>query len=176
MMAFLMWYLALGAVALAALLWPMQAAYSDVQLAGGRGLESVSLRQALQTLRGGSGPFGLVLTAALGLLLWPAAFVWLRRRHSTARSFSESLAKVAADQRAKPGRASPQWLVRQVSAQEVTQALGERARTLLEPCRPGDELWIYSTPKDMWDKNDGTEWMVLIRSGYILAHVVTRRS
>jgi len=176
MLLFLKWYLVLGAVAFAVQLRPLQVAYGGTPLAGARRAESTSLLQSLHELCGSGGPFTLVLTTALIIVTWPVAFFWLRRRRSTARSFSASLAKVAADQRGKPGRAAPQWLVRQVSEEEVTQALGARARPLLAARQPGDELWIYSTPKDMWDKKDGTEWMVLIRSGYILAHAVTRRS
>ena len=112
---------------------------------------------------------------ALGVIAFTALFV-LFRRQSAERAFNASLAKVAAEQRTQPGRAAPAWLVRPVSAEDVTQALGERARTLLDPQRPGDELWIYSTPKAMWEQNDGTEWMVLLRAGFILAHAVTRRS
>lgn len=176
MSPFIKWYVALGLIALALQMLPFQIASGAARAGGGRWIEPVPLQQSMLRLGGNSGFLGLLLTSIFVVGLWPVAVVLLRLRHAERRSFSDSLARAQAGQKGKPGRAAPDWLVRQVTAEEVTQALGARARALLDPRRPGDELWIYSTPKAMWDKNDGTEWMVLVREGYILAYAVTRRS
>lgn len=176
MFPFIKWYVAVGLAALALQLMPFQLASGAARAGGGRWIEPVPLQQSMLRLGGNAGLFGMLLTSLFIVAFWPIAVVLLRLRHSEQRTFSESLAQAAAVQKGKPGRAAPDWLVRQVTPEEVVQALGTRARALLDPRRPGDELWIYSTPKAMWDKNDGTEWMVLVREGYILAYAVTRRS
>jgi hypothetical protein len=176
MSPFIKWYIALGFAALALQLLPFQFASGASRAGNGRWIEPVPLQQSMLRLGGNGGFFGMLLTSLFVVGLWPVAVVLLRMRHAEQRSFSQSLAQAAAGQKGKPGRVAPEWLVRRVTPEEVTQALGARARALLEPRRPGDELWIYSTPKAMWDKNDGTEWMVLVREGYILAYAVTRRS
>ena len=69
-----------------------------------------------------------------------------------------------------------EWLIKKVDLDIIDAALGYRSDDwmhLKEQVREGDEVWLFCSPSEYWDRLCGREGFALVRQGAIVGSILT---
>ena len=69
-----------------------------------------------------------------------------------------------------------EWLIKKVDLDIIDAALGKRSdewMQLKEQVREGDEVWLFCSPSEYWDRLCGREGFALVRQGAIVGSILT---